>query len=391
MVLIFPFWLIIHPALMFGASFCPGFANRGLYQKSEHYGEKVKKHFLIGERSSRFSFTFANGLLHFLIFLISVAAAYWLHQSYINQSIAVKNKNLNIEIEDNSSGHIPEDSTSRNQLGDFIMSWANEDSVKMNKIDTASNHEKNMVFHFRPITNDNDTTFFTVKIHADFDLKFDTAEIRRTTMKQIADRVLNYEIKEFGEIDGKYYIVIDFMSLPKRDCIGDETSSKNRDFSFIAKQEMFEDDDPPYVNYYIHFGFDHNILDLNSEETPSNNELCFSYWDSFSFLQKDSKNISNYPYFNVPYELIDAKPEPETNHPYSLIFGGESFKSAIQRGVYLKFVNRDLLQQKDRDAFFYSVMFGALFTFILTVLIELLTKWRNLNLRSGNKDPYSDN
>lgn len=380
-VLVFPFWLILNPLLMLAASLCPGISNKPLYQKSDEYGDKVKRHFLIGERSSRCSFTFAHGLLHFLIFLISIAAAYWLYQSYFNQSIAVKNKNLNIEIEDNGFGHIQSDSTTINRLDEFMMSWSQEDSLKTKEKYPPGQKFNHMTFIFKPVINENDTTFYRIKIHADFDLKFDTAEIRRSNINVVANRAFDYEIEKFGENDGKHYIVINLMALPNRNFTGDETDSINRRFNVIANPDMYDEDDPPYLYYYIHFSLGN--FDLNS----FNNSLCFSYWDGFTLLQK----ISDCPYFDVPYELIDAKPEPVSNRPYFLYYHDESFKDAIERGVYLKFVNRSLLQKKDHNAFFYSVIFGAIISFILTVLIELLTKWRNLNLRSGNKDPYSSN
>ena len=94
-------------------------------------------------------------------------------------------------------------------------------------------------------------------------------------------------------------------------------------------------------------------------------------------------------YFKAPYELIDIKPTPEVYSPYYVGYSGNAFEKALD-GIYLKFVNYDLQQKKDREAFLYTVLFGALVSFLLTILIELFTKWRNLNLRSGNRDPFDD-
>lgn len=384
-VLEFPFWLIVYPFLMLIAWPCPCLARKKAFRWCADYGDKVKKSLLVGKRSSRASFTFAHGLLHFIIFLIAITIALWFHNSYINQSNAVKYKNLNIEVDRYSpEGYIQKDTVVNDKLSHFFMGWSNEekDSTGYNPAEMA----KGMSFHFSPYSNRLDTTFFRITIHADFDLRIDTTEIRKSILEDSESApAFDYEIEKFGENDGKSFIVLTLMNLPQ----SDTTDWSPRIFSILSHHEMYEKDDPPYLNYYIHFSFGYQLLDLEPIKTRSNNELCFSFWDSYTFVQdKDSTNISNYPYFNVPYEILDAKPEPDTNYPYILIYDGESFKEAIERGLRLKFVNRDRLQQNDRRAFFNTVLIGALVSFMLTVLIELFTKWRNLNLRSGNKDPY---
>lgn len=397
-VVIFPFWIIVHPLMMLLASCFQGIANKSWYSKSANYGNKVKNHFLIGKRSSRLSFTFAHALLHFLFFLISFLLLSVFYNSYINKSTAVKNKNLNIEVTDNTpAGHVNIDSTTSNQLAHFGLTWDNEDSVKMKKIDPLYGFPlKHMYFEFMPKTHEKDTTFFKITIHADYNLKIDTAEIRRGLKQDLADHVFNYEIEKFGENEGKYFIVINLNVLPLCDDIGEDTIQTRmfRLFNLPANPEMYDDDDPPYLNYFIHFSFARNSLDslvLKPSETRSNSQLTFSFWDSYTFAKDtDLGNVSNYPYYNVPYELLDVIPKPDTNHPYILIYNGESFREAIQRGVYLKFVNRDLLQKNDKRVLFWTVVFGALASFILTIIIDLFTKWRNVNLRSGNKDPYNE-
>lgn len=381
-VLEFPFWLIVYPLLMLIACRCPSLASKKAFRWCTDYGDKVKKSLLVGKRSSRASFTFAHGLLHFIIFFMALAIALWFYNSYINQSNAVKNKNLNIEVESYSpEGHIQLDTVVKDKLSSFSMAWSNEkkDSTGYN----PATMKKGMSFYFEPQENRLDTTFFRITIHADFDLKIDTAEIRNNLKNYVANHSLDYEVERFGENDGKSFIVVTLMNMPQSDMIYPPI------FSIISHHEMYEKDDPPYLNYYIHFSFGYQLLDLEPTKTRSNNELCFSFWDKCTFVQdEDSTNVSNFPYFNVPYEILDAKPEPDTNYPYILIYNGESFKEAIERGLRLKFVNRDRLQQNDRRAFFKTVLIGALVSFMLTVLIELFTKWRNLNLRSGNKDPF---
>ena len=125
-VLEFPFWLIVYPIMMLFAWPCPSLASKKAFRWCADYGDKVKKCLLVGKRSSRASFTFAHGLLHFIIFLMAMAIALWFHNTYINQSNAVKNKNLNVEVEPYSpEGHTQSDSVN-DKLSFFGMGWSND-------------------------------------------------------------------------------------------------------------------------------------------------------------------------------------------------------------------------------------------------------------------------
>lgn len=392
-LVLLPIWLIVHPILMLLTIVLPGSAINRYYKSSESYYNTIKKLFLIGKRSSRTSFAFAHGLIHFFIFMLLFVTGLYFYNYYINQSIVVKTKNLNIDVDNYyPTGHIQADSKTDNKLASFSMEWANGDTTKMDA--TYSANEKYMQFNFSPALNMLDTTFFRIVVHADFDLKIDTAKTHSLMSNRVKDHIFDYEIEKLGENDGKYYVVVNLKALPFRDFTGEDTITGRliRDFSLLAAPNMFDSDDPPYLNYYINFNLS-RVLELKTQEQyrDTSRELSFSYWDSYTFVQdKDSTNISNYPYFNVPYELIDAKPEPYSNHPYYLGYADDKFNEAISRGIYLKFVNRDLLQKNDRKAFFKAVLMGAIASFLLTILVELFTKWRNLNVRSGNKDPYNE-
>ena len=235
-VLEFPFWLIVYPLLMLIACRCPCLARKKAFRWCADYGDKVKKSLLVGKRSSRASFTFAHGLLHFIIFLIAITIALWFHNSYINQSNAVKYKNLNIEVDRYSpEGYIQLDTLVNDKLSSFFMSWSNEE------IDSTGNDypvmPKGMSFHFSPYSNRLDTTFFRITIHADFDLRIDTAEIRKSIMVDSEGApVLNYEIEKFGENDGKSFIVLTHMNLPQ----SDTTDVRPHSFSVLSHHEMYE-------------------------------------------------------------------------------------------------------------------------------------------------------
>jgi hypothetical protein len=388
-IILFLIWLIVHPIMMLFASEWSSLEKCTLFRWGANYYEKIKRRHLVGKNSSRFSFTFSHGLLQFFILLILLLVGYWYYNNYINQSTVVKNNNLNIEVEmAPPAGLDAADLDSmKYQLICFIMGWNANDSAKMKKLDPSSEPLKHMDFTFVPIIDETDTIYHRIKIHGDFDLKFDTTEIR--ARRKGRKHIYNYEIERFGENDGKYYLVIKLMTLPFQ--ANEAIPDSDRFFTIIANPDIFDKDAPPYLTYYINFNFNELINDWSIMKTD-NFRLSFLFWDSWTIAKdKDSEKISNIPYPNVPYELLSALPEPTTNHPYALLYRKESFIKAVESGVYLKFVNRDLLNKNDRNVFFLTVLIGALASFILTILIGLFTKWRNLNIKSGNKDPYNDN
>ena len=340
-------------------------------------------------KHSSLAFLFKFFVLMFIILFIGI----FFYNNHFNHSLDVRTKNLNIEVRNNNpKGHIQTDPNTDNKLANFSMVWTNGDTSKMDTSIVAN--DKYMDFSFTPAMNMQDTTFFRITVHADFDLKIDTTRIHARNSERVKDHILEYEIEQLGENDGKYYLVVNLKSLPFRDFTGEDTITGRliRNFAIMVSPDMFEQDDPPYLNYFIRFGI-RPVLELEPQGKylNTNRVLSFSYWDSYTFIQdKDSGNISNDPYYNVPYELIEAKPEPGLNRPYFLYYVGDKFNEAISRGIYLKFVNRDLLQKNDRKLFFKAVTMGALASFLLTFLIGLFTKWRNLNVRSGNKDPYNE-
>lgn len=392
-IVLFPIWIIAHPLMMVVASLSKKFANSKLMRSSTNYGNQVQKRFLVSERSSRASFTFAHGLLHILILIFSLAFAIWFYKVYINQSTSIKNKHLNIEAKKDQgpSGHAAADTTIKDQLQYFSMAWSKNKTA----ISPSTEASEYMSLYFYPERNEVDTTYFEIIVHADFDLKIDTTRITDGFVgDKIKDHYYNYKVERFGEIDGKYFIVIKLMCLPIRDYSGKDTLWADASWPFIisAHPKMYDDNDPPYLNYFIDFHLD---LRPRPEEDyhpgMSNNEMNFFFWDSYSFIiDTDSVYISDYPYLHFPFELIDVKPSPISNRLYDVRYSGKSFDEAIDRGIYFRFLNHDLLQENDRNAFFKTVLVGALISFLLTILIELFTKWRNLNIRSGNKDPYGD-
>lgn len=388
-IVVFPFWFLLYLSMMLLASFFPKITNSATYKWADGYYGSIIKPALTGTFSSRTSFTLAHGLVHFIILLFSMILVFQFYH-YQNQSTAVKNKNLNIEARSYCpNGQIKENTN--DLLEGFYMVWDNSDISDISDCvsDLTKMDDKSIYFHFIPGINSDDTTFYRIAVHADYNLRIDTAEIRSSMQKEVANHIFDYEIEHFGEENGKYYIVINLISLPLRDFTGTSNeSSVFREFSFAAHPELYDEDDPPYLNYYFHY-----YLDLKSwvEDTIPNGKFFFSFWNEENqLIVDDSVVISNTPYFKAPYELIDIKPTPEVYSPYYVGYSGKTFEDALD-GVYLKFVNYDLQQKKEREAFLYTVLFGALVSFLLTILIELFTKWRNLNLRSGNKDPYEEN
>ena len=216
-ILVFPFWFLLFLLMMLVAIFYPKTTNSAPYQWANNYYRSVIKPALTGSFSSRTSFTIAHGLVHFIILLFSIILVFQFYH-YQNQSTAVKNKNLNVEASSYCpNGHKKADTN--DLLEGFYMVWNNSDNPT-NIIDSDNEDDKSIYFHFMPEINRDDTTFYRIAVHADYNLNIDTAEIRNGMEKEIANHIFDYDIEHFGDKDGKYYIVINLMSLPLRDYTG---------------------------------------------------------------------------------------------------------------------------------------------------------------------------
>ena len=144
--------------------------------------------------------------------------------------------------------------------------------------------------------------------------------------------------------------------------------------SFKSNSKIFDDEQTPYVNFY---------LDIRADSVITDSTKC----NFLFYLNNEYKN----GFGNMPYEIIDVKPEPETNCPYKISYESpEKIKEVLKKGIYISTVNKELKANKDKEAFLYSVLIGAFVSLLFTIMIELFSKWRNLNRALGKEDPYNE-
>ena len=216
-------------------------------------------------------------------------------------------------------------------------------------------------FSFRPGCFTSDTAIYNVTVASNFEAAF-TPDAKEALYVNIPDKSPK-----------KTSFHVSFVNLPREN----EIEIKHPEFALSSEVRIFNDEEYPYVNFYLEFKFNNDTILAPSENSGSG----FHIWLN--------TKIDSLLMGDLPYDVVAIKPEPDRNKPYHIEYiSAEKIREVIEKGIYISTVNRDLKAKKDRDEFLYSVMLGALASFLLTIGIELLTKWRNLNQRAGRKNPY---
>ena len=144
---------------------------------------------------------------------------------------------------------------------------------------------------------------------------------------------------------------------------------------------IFDDNESPYVNFYLEIDKNSGFA-LAVDEKEIRKGACGIYiWLN--------KKVDSLLIGDMPYDVISVKPEPDTYSPYKISYTTpEKVNEVLKKGLYLSTVNREIKDKKERDSFLRYVLFGAFVSFILSGLIALLRKWRNLSHFYGGKNPY---
>ena len=337
--LIFSFiiWLVLIPLDILFTTISP---NNKLHKFSnKFYYEKVRPGITKGW-ASRISFTFAHGITHILIFVIAAIISWKLLN--INSS-EVKNKFVRVSAISHT-GH---------KADTFALSWSTDWELDKGKLDGNFTFTYRLSKFFK-----DDTAHYELGIVSNFDLNPDTS----ITYYKNGEYTLKEKTNRNISLDVKNYITDSADSLqPQR-------------ISFKSNSKLFDDEQTPYVNFYLDIRADSVITD------STESHLIF-------YLNNEFKC----GFGNMPYEIIDVKPEPETNCPYKISYESpEKIKEVLKKGIYISTVNKELKAKKDKEAFLYSVLIGAFVSLLFTIMIELFSKWRNLNRTLGKEDPYNE-
>lgn len=335
----FILWFILAPIDMFITIFIPN----TIFHKwiNGFYNQNVRTT-LTKDISARASYTFAHGFLHIIIFIIVALCSWYIFN--LNTSV-VKNKYIKVTTF-SKTGH---------KFKGIWLNWAQTWNMEEGELPGSFS------LKFSPDLNAiGDTANYYVSIHSNFDIKPDTSCF--PNLKKIDYHVIHNKPNSI-EVE---------INRPNLEFGDDEFAQQ---VTICSNAKVFDDDDTPYVNFFIEF--DCQALAPDTAFTNSRIDIYFNteFEDGFG---------------NMPYDIQIAKPESRYNCPWWLSYTSQDdVMDVLNHGLYVSTVNRDLKQKKDQESFLYSVIIGALVSFLFSIIINLFTKWRNLNLAEGKSNPYT--
>ena len=299
--------------------------------------------FLTGIPVSDTSYMLAHGFFVFLVFCgILLAAVYFFPPT----EKAVANKYIKIGV-----------TSEVGKLQSFTMNLSQPWEIE-GKNEKSLNRDFSISFIVdREIK---DTVDFDVTVRSNFDATFwpDTSMVLSMDIDTKTNKKTEFKVTTANK---------DLTLLPN--------------FSIKSDASIFDDRDCPYVNFYLSFDKPFSCL-------PQDSAGNLIGHDTQLYVYLNTK-VDSLDFGDMKYDVVSLKPEPDTNNPYEFsYYTPAKVKEVLEKGIYISTVNRDLKAEKDRTVVLYSTLFAAAVSFFLTVLIVLLTKWRNLNQRVGRKDPY---
>lgn len=130
----------------------------------------------------------------------------------------------------------------------------------------------------------------------------------------------------------------------------------------------------PY--YYFHLRLDENMPD-----SMVIGQISIAIGD-ISYNDKIMR------FSTTPLKIDYVYPEPDLiNFSYVYYKSTEKIQKVREnKGVIVQAEDIELMNYKNRMAFIYSILLGAVVAFWLDVLIHLIVKWRNLNLKYKMRD-----
>ncbi len=292
---------------------------------------------------SHLAYMFAHGFFVCLVFCMALAASIYF---FPHTEKEIANKYIKIGV-----------SSEVGKLRSFNMMLSQPWEIEGKNIDSL-NRDFSLMFNVEtPIP---DSVKFEVDVRSNFD----------TSFKLDKSLASNIDIDTIGEEITKFNV-----KFTNKD------SSSHPCFSIKSNASIFDDKDHPYVNFYLSFDKPFSCLSRDSVGNLIGN-------DSQLYVYLNTK-VDSLGFGDMKYDVVSVKPEPETNNPYEFgYYTPAKVKEVLEKGIYISTVNRDLKAEMDKKTTLYSVMCGAAVSFLFTVIIVLLTKWRNLNQRAGRKDPY---
>ena len=236
----------------------------------------------------------------------------------------------------------------------FITININSDTLKKNKGYTSSLDVMYRLQDFRDTALINFTRFPYKSI-----VEIDTVGgIGSYIVSYNKDSLTRFEIPTYGKLT-----IPDGEHVP-----GSQT------LSFMTN-DLVSGEDNPY--YYFDFGIDVNNVD--KEEMTYNGSGLFIQVGDYVRFGNDVRETRS-----LRYQYI--YPEPSYFHSGVIAYIGDDLRKVLaNRKIIFQAEDVQLKNKDEREGFINSVLLGSLLGFILTVIVEVFSKWKRLNDRMKTK------
>lgn len=326
--------------------------NSTFHKSTNDIYHKHVKPLLTGNRMSRTSYTFAHG---FFLFLLLCALLVYVHYNIFDMDNKfIKNKFIKVSV------HSP----TNDSIRFFNMNLMQDCELT----DTMLLRDFSFFFKIDGVKKDStekDTATFVVSITSNFDSSFSSDTTGAISLSE----------QKYSPMETSFKT--SFIKVKD-----EENRIPAQIFFAKSKARIFNDKAFPYVNFYLSIDKSSGSALAIDEEKASKGDYGFHIWLNNKY---DSLMLGY-----MPYDVISVKPEPDTFNPYYINYSTpEKVEEVLKKGIYISVVNRDLKNELDKSSFLRSVWIGALVSFILSVIIIILTKWRNLSRSSGRQNPYN--
>ena len=138
--------------------------------------------------------------------------------------------------------------------------------------------------------------------------------------------------------------------------------------------DLVSEENNPY--YYFDFGIDVDNVNLD-DAIYSGAGILIKVGD-YVRLGNDVRETRS-----LRYQYI--YPQPSYFHSGTIVYLGEDLKEVLSnRKIIFQAEDVELKNKDERNGFVNSVLLGSLLGFILTVIVEIFSKWKRLNDRQKN-------
>lgn len=295
--------------------------------------------FIVKKPMNYFAYFFAHGLFHCILLVFLIWLFFIWEKKATTSQIPIYH-HVNIELMPKNW----EDSVKYF----FITININSDTLKKNKGYASSLDVKYRLQDFGDTALIDFTRFPYKSI-----VEIDTAGgIDSYIVSYNKDSLTRLEIPTYGK-----------LPLP-----GGEYVPGTQTLSFMTN-DLISGENNPY--YYFDFGID--VDNINSDEILYNGSGLFIQVGDYVRFGNDVRETRS-----LRYQYI--YPQPSYFHSGVVAYIGDDLRNVLaNRKIIFQAEDVQLKNKDERDGFVSSVLLGSLLGFILTVIVEIFSKWKRVN------------